>query len=437
MRAARIALVVMVALAAVAVVGAAGKRPWQRRIGRNVDIQHKLQHERVRPEMWPPEPASPPVAEVDAERFTDAMLALCGQKDRARLAEYAGAILEEAARFEVDPFLIGALVYDRSQCLPGGPGDEESHGLTRIDVAMHAPHIRNGTYRYFVMGPQGADGGAAKWEERRLQADAYPFNQWKAAYWRSNIYWTAAILRVFSEQCPSLDAALPGAPHRHYVSHWFFGDVVQNGEPEDRVLTQRRRLLVYYRGDAPAAAGSLDGVSFVSPLDGVPRLVLDSFGSKRGKKRGPGHQGLDLVASRGEPVRAIAAGRVVFAGVDTPGGSEQLTPETAAAFPEKRMGKGGLYVIVHHGGSLRSFYMHLDTIAVRDWDEVEAGRIIGTVGRSGTVQSGAHLHLELRSGTKRIDPAPAFEAILVDPDRRDADAAPGAEEPADGGVAAN
>jgi murein DD-endopeptidase MepM/ murein hydrolase activator NlpD len=429
MRALQIIVAVAVVVTAVAVVTAAGRCPWQRRIGKNVEIQHKLQHARVTPEMWPSEPESPHLAEVKAERLTDALLALCGAQERARLAEYAAAILEEAARFDADPFLVGALIYDRSQCLPKTPDSATTYGLTRIDIAMHAPQIRNGEYRYFVAGA-----GGAGWEERRLRVDAYPFNKWKAATWRSNLYWTAAILHVLAEQCPSLDGAFPGVEHRHYVSHWFFGDAVKNIEPEDRVLTARRMLLGYYRGDPPRPAGSRDGLSFVSPLDGTPRLVLDSFGNKRGKKRGPGHQGLDLVASRGEPVRAIAVGRVVFAGVDLPGGSEQLTPETAPAFPLKRMGKGGLYVVINHGNALRSFYMHLDTIAVRDWDEVEAGQIIGTVGRTGTVQSGSHLHLELRSDTKRIDPAVHFRAVLVDPDRADAVAGAGQGETMDGGV---
>jgi murein DD-endopeptidase MepM/ murein hydrolase activator NlpD len=366
--------------------------------------------------MWPPEPESPPLAEVDAEKLTDALLVLCGPQERARIAEYADAILEEAARFEVDPFLIGALVYDRSQCLPKTPDSATTYGLTRIDVAMHAPHVRKGAYRYFVAGDAG-------WEERSLTADAYPLNRWKAAAWRSNIYWTAAILRVLREQCEGLDAAFAGVPHRHYVSHWFFGDVVKNIEPEDRVLTARRMLLAYYRMEPPAPAGAFGDLPLVSPLDGVPRLVLDSYGNRRGKKRGPGHQGIDLVAARGEPVRSVAPGRVVFAGVDLPSGSEQLTPATAPAFPTKRMGKGGLYVVINHGDGLRSFYMHLDTIAVRDWDEVEAGQVIGTVGRTGAVQSGAHLHLELRPGTSRIDPAVHLRSVLVDPDHREEDGA--------------
>jgi hypothetical protein len=420
MRARLIALAAVAAVLAIAVGAAAGKWPWQRRAGKNVEIQHKLQHERVRKEMWPPEPESPPTAEIDAERFTDALLALCGSQESARLGEYAKAILEEGARFETDPFLVGALIFDGSECLPKSPDDAALYGLSRIDVAMHAPHIRRGVYTYFV-------GGQGAWEKRELAVDAFPFNQWKAAAWRSNIYFTAAILRVMREQCASLDAAFPSAPHRHFVSHWFFGDVVESAEPEDRVLSQRRRLLGYYREAGPVPAGSVDGVALVSPLDGVPRLALDSFGNRRGKKRGPGHQGLDIVASRGEPVRAVAAGRVVFAGVDLPvGESQRLSPEEAAAFPAKRMGAGGLYVVLNHG-AFRSVYMHLDSFAVNDWDEVAAGQVIGSVGRSGTEQSGAHLHLELREDKRRLDPAVPLAPVLVDPDARSGESAPPTE----------
>jgi murein DD-endopeptidase MepM/ murein hydrolase activator NlpD len=412
MRVSTAALVAVPAVVAIALCAAGGKVPWQRRIGRDVEIQHKLQHERVTPDMWPAEPAAPPAAELDVERFTGAMLTLCGSNDRERIGAYAAAILEDSARFGADPFLVGALIFDGSECLPKTPDDGGTYGLSRIDVAMHAPHFRRGAYNYYVRG----DGD---WEARALELPDYPFNQWKAAFWRSNIYFTAALLHVLEEQCPSLDAAFPAAAsHRHYVSHWFFGDAVSNAEPEDRILAQRRRFLEYYRGDRLAPAGVWGGLPILSPLDGVPRLVLDSFGNRRGKKRGPGHQGLDIVASRGEPVRAIAAGRVVFAGVDLPErASERLAPEQAAAFPARRMGSGGLYVVLHHGGGLRSVYMHLDSYMVKDWDEVAAGQIIGAVGRSGTEQSGAHLHLELRDGTKRLDPAVPLAPVLVDPER--------------------
>jgi len=225
----------------------------------------------------------------------------------------------------------------------------------------------------------------------------------------------AAILGVWREQRADLEE-FGMVPYRHHVSHWFYGDVVRGTEPEDRVLTIRRRLLAYYHDVVPQAAGTFMDSPLVSPLDGVPRLVIDWFGNRRGKKGGPGHQGIDISGVVGEPVRTVAAGRVVFAGVDLRGGgSRQLNPAEAEAMRGRRLGPAGFYVAVNHGGGFRSYYMHLDGIAVRDRQEVEAGGIIGTLGRSGTVSSGPHLHLEFRVGTDRVDPAVPLADVLANP----------------------
>ncbi len=394
-------------------VAAADRVPWQRRIGKNVDIHHKKQHERVRPDMWPAEP--PTLKDVNVAKFTDALKFLCGGRERMpgdRSAKYAGAILDNADRFDVDPFLMAALIFDQSRCLPKQPDNETRYGLSRIDVDMHAPHVRNGRYIYFIL-----DNG--EWQKRDLDVSAFPFNQWKAAHPLTNIFWTAAILHVFYAQSAALAEAFPQTPHRHPVSHWFFGDNVRNSEPEDRVLTARRRMLQYYQDVAVIPAGDYNGLPLVSPLDGVPRMVLDDFGYWRGTKRqGHTHQGVDLVAEMDEPIRAVADGRVTFAGADMPGaGSRQLTPEEAAAFRDGPIGAGGLYVAIRHEGGLRSYYMHMDTFIVAERQEVKAGDIIGTVGRSGATDSGAHLHLEFRVGEERVDPAVFLAPVLVDPKR--------------------
>ncbi|MCK9523189.1 MAG: M23 family metallopeptidase [Proteobacteria bacterium] len=387
------------------------KVPWQRRIGRNVEIQHKRQHERVRVDMWPAEPASP--TPVSPERFAQALQQLCGTLTEARAADFSQAIVADAAAFGVDPFALGALIYDQSRCLPKQPGGEtERMGLSRIDVAMHAPHIRQGAYQYWRLQNE-------QWVPEQLSADRHPFNRWRAAAWRSNIYWTSAILAVYTAQSPDLARAFPTTPFRHPLSHWFFGDNVRATEPEDRVLTARRRLLQYYRGDpTDTPIGEVLGVPIVSPLDGAPRLVLDDFGNKRGLKHGPGHQGMDLVAANGEPVRAMADGRVVFAGTDLPGrGSQSLTIAESVAFDRRQMGKGGLYVMIRHSDAFRTAYMHLDSIAVEERATVRAGDLIGTAGRTGARESGNHLHLEFRTPRERLDPALYMGPALVDPKR--------------------
>jgi murein DD-endopeptidase MepM/ murein hydrolase activator NlpD len=96
-------------------------------------------------------------------------------------------------------------------------------------------------------------------------------------------------------------------------------------------------------------------------------------------------------------------------------GSRRMTAEAATGFDPRQMGAGGRYVAVNHGGGLRSYYMHLDTITVEDWTDVKAGDVIGTVGRSGSAQSGPHLHLEFRTENGRIDPAEYLTEVLIDP----------------------
>ena len=95
-----------------------------------------------------------------------------------------------------------------------------------------------------------------------------------------------------------------------------------------------------------------------------------------------GHTGVDLSASGsyGGPVRAIAAGRVVFAGPD---GSY-----------------GNMVRIAHllaNGAVVYSQYEHLGDYTVKVWtgETVAAGDQIGAVGASGFAQ-GAHLHFEIK-----------------------------------------
>ncbi len=390
---------------------AGGRWPWRRRIGKEVESLHLTAHKNTPPELWPAEPESP--ASPDNTRFRDALLKLCGKMPPARLARYTDAILKESGDFGVDPFLLAALVYDQSRCWPTTPKRDAGmgrFGLTRIPVDMHAPHIRRGEYRYYVREDD-------TWKEKVLPLDRYRFNRWKAAKPAPNLYFAAAFLKIFDLQAKSLDDSFTEAPHRHAISHWFYGDRVRGVEPENRVLTARRRLLEYYDHKEPTPIGTFRESKLYSPLDGVPRLVLDYYGNKRGKKDGLGHRGIDLDGAAGEPVRAIADGYVTFSGVDLPGAMshKQLTIKESAALENSEMGPGGLYVTINHGNDFGTFYMHLESLAVIHMDKVKAGQVIGTLGRSGTQKSGPHLHLEFRVGVTRTDPAAPLADVLVNP----------------------
>jgi murein DD-endopeptidase MepM/ murein hydrolase activator NlpD len=108
------------------------------------------------------------------------------------------------------------------------------------------------------------------------------------------------------------------------------------------------------------------------PVDGVaPARLVNTWGADRdGGRR---HQGIDIFAPRGTPVRSATEGIIETKGM---------------------RGLGGLVVIVIGPGGYRHYYAHLEDVAaqaVGEW--VHAGEIIGYVGNSGNAAvSSPHLH---------------------------------------------
>ena len=94
------------------------------------------------------------------------------------------------------------------------------------------------------------------------------------------------------------------------------------------------------------------------------------------------HGGLDLRARPGEPVYAIADGKVILS---------------------RKMHYEGNFVLLDHGQGIFSGYMHLNDRYVYRGNRVEAGQQIGEAGATGYV-SGAHLHVLLHVRNVAIDP---------------------------------
>ncbi len=95
------------------------------------------------------------------------------------------------------------------------------------------------------------------------------------------------------------------------------------------------------------------------------------------------HNGLDLVAAKGTPVRAFAAGTVDFIG------------ESNAY---------GQYLQIRHENGVTSFYAHCSKLLVHKGDQVELGQKVAESGATGDV-TGPHLHFELRKDGVRLNPA--------------------------------
>jgi lipoprotein NlpD len=101
-----------------------------------------------------------------------------------------------------------------------------------------------------------------------------------------------------------------------------------------------------------------------------------------GKKGREPHDGIDLAAPAGTPVRTAGEGMVLFAG-----------PQSGY----------GLIVVVGHEKGLVTVYAHSRDLRVRTGQTVRLGQVIATVGESGKT-SGPHLHFEVRVEGEPVDP---------------------------------
>jgi murein DD-endopeptidase MepM/ murein hydrolase activator NlpD len=354
---------------------------------------------------WPEEPASP--ARVAPTDLAQAMAQLCPAATPAdQLERYAEAIVRYSLEFNVDPWLLAALVYAQSDCT-ADLDNSYGTGLTLINRGMHAGNIHDGTYRFGVWTQEG-------WTRKELDVSAFDFRRSVLTSPEANLYFGAAMLSVFGQQCPQIDRAFDSALHRHSVSHFVWGDRVGDTGPEDRVLTARRRLLSSYALLRRGGRG-LGGISFVSPLDGYPRIAISGLGERRDHGRRP-HRGIDFVSEQGEPVRSVAAGTVTFAGVDWERRAHiPLEPWGAVIVHERHMGPRGLFVEVDHGNGVVSLYAHLASYEVQVGDQVKAGQQLGEVGRTGIRDSGAHLHFGMFQNGRVLDPLDHLAAYVFPP----------------------
>ena len=112
------------------------------------------------------------------------------------------------------------------------------------------------------------------------------------------------------------------------------------------------------------------GINLIKPISGT---ISSKFGSRSSVRSGV-HTGLDIAAPRGTPIKAVAAGTVVFAGTK---------------------GSLGKLVVLSHGNGIQTYYGHCSSIEVSVGDEVSQGAIIARVGSTGN-STGNHLHLEIR-----------------------------------------
>ena len=95
------------------------------------------------------------------------------------------------------------------------------------------------------------------------------------------------------------------------------------------------------------------------------------------------HYALDIVAQTGTPVKAIADGTVILA---------EWTAET------------GYVITIQHPNEFISVYKHNGTLLKQQGDIVKSGEAIASVGSTGELTTGPHLHFELWSNGFPVNP---------------------------------
>lgn len=155
-----------------------------------------------------------------------------------------------------------------------------------------------------------------------------------------------------------------------------FGNEMEITEriPEDEMLRKEVDLRDALTLNSVNFSESVYDFQFLPPITGFISLAFDPV------RR---HYGVDIIAPKDSPVKAIMDG-VVF--------SADWTLQT------------GNSIGVLHRNNIVSFYKHNAYFLKEPGDQVEAGEVIAIIGNTGTHTDGPHLHFELWMEGNPVNP---------------------------------
>jgi lipoprotein NlpD len=148
-----------------------------------------------------------------------------------------------------------------------------------------------------------------------------------------------------------------------------------------------RRIQVGTALRVPGAASDDAAFPIATEATGIaPRLSWPINGavisSRFGMRHGMRHDGVDIAAAPGTPIKAAGSGIVIYTGY---------------------LRGYGEVVIIRHSPELVTLYAHDRLNSVHEGQKVAAGQIIGEVGRTGRT-TGPNLHFEVRENNVARDP---------------------------------
>ena len=119
-----------------------------------------------------------------------------------------------------------------------------------------------------------------------------------------------------------------------------------------------------------------DGASniMIAPIDGY---------STEGINLDKNHYGVDIVSKKGDLIKSAQDGMVIFSGYNK---------------------ESGNMIIISHPFNYFTVYSHCDSLLVDVRDIVYQGDYIATLGATGEIKSGPHLHFEIWHNGTIIDP---------------------------------
>lgn len=135
--------------------------------------------------------------------------------------------------------------------------------------------------------------------------------------------------------------------------------------------------------EEPLPEDTYNGGAFSWPCPSSTR-VTSEYGQRISPTAGASsnHKGIDIGASYGADIVAAADGTVVFSGYSNTGGN---------------------YVMIDHGGSLYTVYMHASSLCVEKGATVTRGQVIAKVGSTG-ISTGNHLHFGVSLNGSYVSP---------------------------------
>lgn len=131
------------------------------------------------------------------------------------------------------------------------------------------------------------------------------------------------------------------------------------------------------------SSGQVSASGFIWPLS-VSGRITSYFGSREQPTAGAStnHKGIDVGAPTGTPILAAAAGEVVTATYSSSAGN---------------------YVMIYHGNSTYTVYMHCSSLNVSVGQQVTQGQTIAAVGSTG-YSTGPHLHFGISINGSYVNP---------------------------------